>query len=366
MKSMGAGGDSAKPVRSGTFGKGSKVPESGGWTPAFAQPQLVDQQQVSPKAVQRGLSGHSLKSNRPLPETPDRDRLERMGSNDTLTAPSPTNQRQHQHHPEDHHQQNPPQQQQQMYMNQEAAIQASVREDGSNQLYMNNAEARRDYLQVGESLSAHGGEAGDGEEAVVPSLPPLKPGETVLVTAIYKYVAAAADELALIEGSQILVTEVAEDGWVYGSSCLTGAVGWFHGSYVQADSESRFVVGSRDFTPEAGSRQAEKALSFSVNERLRVLAETSETWWIAQRQTAGKQVGFIPAKYVKQAPQPKPRTMRSMKAAAAGGGGSGGNGGGGGAHVPPLVAPTSPDPVPEVWLADLETAEKQYVVRANV
>ena len=80
----------------------------------------------------------------------------------------------------------------------------------------------------------------------------------MLVTAIYKYAAAADDELSLIEGSQVLVTEVAEDGWVYGSSCMTGAVGWFHGSYVQSDKEAVFVVGVREFTPEPGSRQASR------------------------------------------------------------------------------------------------------------
>jgi len=194
----------------------------------------------------------------------------------------------------------------------------------------------------------------DGE-ATVPSLDPLAPGQTMLVTAIYKYAAAAADELSLIEGSQILVTEVAEDGWVYGSSCLTGAVGWFHGSYVQPDKDAKFVVGAKSFTPAPGSRQAEKALSFSANERLRVLAETSETWWIAQKQTEGRQVGFIPAKYVKLAPLPRPRALKSIKGTSGGGGGVDGDA----PDLEPELS-VSPDPVPEIWL-DLETAEKQFV-----
>lgn len=230
------------------------------------------------------------------------------------------------------------------YMNQQEA--ASAAAAGGGPQYMNAAEAeqaaRQGYIEVGEA-DKRGSDDAD-EEDVAPSLPHLAPGETLLVTAIYKYEAAAEDELSLIEGSQILVTEVAEDGWVYGSSCLTGAVGWFHGSYAQPDKDARFVVGTRNFAPEPGSRQAEKALSFVVNERLRVLAETSQTWWIAQRQTDGKEVGFIPAKYVTEAPQPRPRTMRSLKVP--------------GTTAAEPSASSSADTVPEVWLADFEFKRK--------
>ena len=225
------------------------------------------------KGALSSFSTDSLKmSNRALPPTPDQDRdrdrdrdsdsdsivnrdmLARMGSTDTLTTPSPTTQRHphqqpHQQQQQQQHeqqqqqqqhdqQQQQQQQQQQMYMNQEAAMRVAVSDDDANQqqqqLYMNSPQATQDYNHAGDSLGRGApdgaGAAAGGGEAAAPSLPPLTPGETMLVTAIYKYAAAADDELALIEGSQILVTEVAEDGWVYGSSCLTGAVGWFHGS----------------------------------------------------------------------------------------------------------------------------------------
>jgi hypothetical protein len=94
--------------------------------------------------------------------------------------------------------------------------------------------------------------------------------------------------------------------------------------------------------------QAEKALSFAKNERLRVLAETSETWWIAQRQTEGRQVGFIPAKYVKSAPTAKPRSMKAPSSTPSSPP----------APVsPPALVHNSQDRVeaaPEVWLDDFE------------
>ena len=363
MKSM--GGDSS------TLGsKSPKQPGSGGgrgWKPAFAGPmpsddQSADQQLSVPNGVDRSPSGQSLMSNRPLPDTPNR--LPRHGGSNgegaAAMAPAASSLPQSQHTQQQQPQQ---QQQQQVYVNQDAAMRsASSSDDGSQQLYMNSPAARQDYIEVDDSES--NGPQGSVEptsdgEATVPSLDPLAPGQTMLVTAIYKYAAAAADELSLIEGSQILVTEVAEDGWVYGSSCLTGAVGWFHGSYVQPDKDAKFVVGAKSFTPAPGSRQAEKALSFSANERLRVLAETSETWWIAQKQTEGRQVGFIPAKYVKLAPLPRPRALKSIKGTSGGGGGVDGDA----PDLEPELS-VSPDPVPEIWL-DLETAEKQYVTICN-
>ena len=71
--------------------------------------------------------------------------------------------------------------------------------------------------------------------------------------------------------------------FVLGRDEHTGKIGWFHGSFVQADSEARFVMTRRAFTPDAD--KSKNTLAFAADERLRILAEPNEQWWIAMRLT---------------------------------------------------------------------------------
>lgn len=50
---------------------------------------------------------------------------------------------------------------------------------------------------------------------------------------MYEYDAQNEDELTLIEGDVIMVTERCDDGWFVGTSQRTGSYGIFPGNYVE-------------------------------------------------------------------------------------------------------------------------------------
>jgi len=142
----------------------------------------------------------------------------------------------------------------------------------------------------------------------------LQPNEQRPCTVVFEYDAAHDDELTLKVGMPVVVLEASDDGWVRGRNDHTGDIGWFHGSFVQADTDASYVETRRAFTP-SSTAQSKSTLKFEAKERLRVLAQPNEQWWMAQRLTGNRDVGFVPRIYVisvakeqvKKAPTPRPR-----------------------------------------------------------
>lgn len=88
-------------------------------------------------------------------------------------------------------------------------------------------------------------------------------GDAMVIT---PYTSRMEDELTLVPGQFIRVLDVADDGWVLGRNVTSGEKGWFHGSYIQSNSDAVFCHATREFRPEG----APTALPLTQGERLRV------------------------------------------------------------------------------------------------
>lgn len=88
-------------------------------------------------------------------------------------------------------------------------------------------------------------------------------GDAMVIT---PYTARMADELTLVPGQAIRVLDQADDGWVLGRNVTSLEQGWFHGSFIQQNSDAVFCHALRDFKAEG----AATALPLTKGERLRV------------------------------------------------------------------------------------------------
>lgn len=169
--------------------------------------------------------------------------------------------------------------------------------------------SRRQTSQRGASLRA--------KSVPAERTSPSQPHVTGNAVAKFPYSAALPDELSLVPGMSILLLQESDDGWISGLATDTGEQGWFHGSFIQRNSEAMYYKTIKSYTPPSGNDSgSSKALSFSEGERIRILDKTGLDWWLGMNeQSLPSEVGFVPVRFVEPENQKVSRRRTGSEAA---------------------------------------------------